>query len=67
MIFTISVLLAGLSYTTAKFLFNYNCIDICSEKEFYKCQNIVSPVIKDMAKNPHKNTPIKFKKIQLYL
>ena len=50
MIFTISVLLAGLGYTVAKFLFNYNCIDICSEKEFYRCQNIISPVILEIAK-----------------
>ena len=37
-------------YVDDKFLFNYNCIDICSEKEFNRCQNIIALVILDIAK-----------------
>lgn len=54
LIFAISVLLSGLSYSVVKFLFNFNCIYICSEKEFYYYQKIVVPVINSMAKKSAK-------------
>lgn len=55
MTFTISILIFGLSYQIARNLFNFNGIDVCSEKKFYQYQNQISPIIIQMAKESAKN------------
>lgn len=55
MTFTISILIFGLSYQIARNVFNFNGIEVCSEKTFYKYQNQISPIIIQMAKESAKN------------
>lgn len=53
--FTLSILVFGLSYSIVRNIFNFNGIEVCSEKTFYKYQNIISPIIIKMAKDSAKN------------
>ncbi len=55
MTFTISILIFGLSYQIARNVFNFNGIEVCSEKTFYKYQNQISPIYIQMAKESAKN------------
>ena len=54
MTFTISILIFGLSYQIARNIFNFNGIDVCSEKTFYKYQKQISPIIIQMSKESAK-------------